>query len=160
MITFPSQADHLPETLPLWRRLAIGVCLVIAIAFAVRATSHQASASAKQDASQRTTQPIESIRLGQRVVSHNPLREQSHAASVIDPKTWRAVRLHSFQYGVDYELAFLRSLSWIEEHGATVGSSIHLEMPEIGLDGPAEVIAIDACPRGVKTPHKLREAIA
>ena len=141
-----SFSDNLPETLPLWRRLAIGVCLIVAIVGVIRLATPNANASAKPDTPHKLTRPIEAIRLGQRVVSQNPLRHETHAASAIDPKTWRAVRLHSFQYGVDYDLAFLRSLSWIREHGATVGSSIHLEMPEIGLDGPAEVIAIDACP--------------
>ena len=44
---------------------------------------------------------------------------------------------------MEYELAFLRSLSWIESTGAQVGHSIHMELQEMGLDGPAQVVATD-----------------
>ena len=50
------------------------------------------------------------------------------------------------QSGVDYDLAFLRPLSWIKSTEAKVGGSIHMELDEMGLNGPAEVVAIDTCP--------------
>ena len=53
------------------------------------------------------TRNIEDIRLGQRVVGTNPLRQQTQAASEIDPATSRAVRLNMIQGGVTYDLAFL-----------------------------------------------------
>ena len=81
------------------------------------------------------TQNIEDIRLGQRVVGTNPLREQTQPASEIDPATWRAVKLNMVQGAVEYNLAFLRPLSWIEATGAKIGGSIHMELHEMGLDG-------------------------
>ncbi|MFY9253695.1 MAG: polymorphic toxin-type HINT domain-containing protein [Fuerstiella sp.] len=51
------------------------------------------------------------------------------------------------QNGVEYDLAFLRPLSWIEATGAEVGGSIHMELHEMGLDGLANVVGVDACPQ-------------
>ena len=145
MTAFHSTPDILPPPFPLWRRVVIALCLIVSVVCGFRLATSNANASAKPE-TLAVIQAIETIRLGQRVVGHNPLREQTQAAAAIEPATWRAVELHSFQYGVDYELAFLRPLSWIEETGAKVGGSIDLVMPEIGLDGLAEVVAIKPCP--------------
>ena len=51
------------------------------------------------------------------------------------------------QGGVEYDLAFLRPVSWLEATGAKVGGSIHMELHEMGLDGLAKVVGIDACPQ-------------
>jgi hypothetical protein len=93
-----------------------------------------------------TTTPIEEIRLGQRVVGRNPLRHETSSPSNIRPDTWRAVRLTMTQHGVDYDLQFLRSTDWLDAQQAVAGHTIHLQLPEMGLDGPAEVIAINHCP--------------
>jgi hypothetical protein len=45
---------------------------------------------------------------------------------------------------VDVDL--LRPLSWIEQVGAVAGSQIHFELAELGIDGPADVLAIEPCP--------------
>ncbi|MFN8707819.1 MAG: hypothetical protein ACK50J_14170, partial [Planctomyces sp.] len=92
------------------------------------------------------TKNIEDIQLGQRVVGRNPLRHETHAPSEIDPATWRAVRLHMIQHGVEYDLAFLRPLSWLKSTGAVVGGSIPMELHEMGLNGPTRVVGIDPCP--------------
>jgi len=92
------------------------------------------------------TENIEDVRLGRRVVGRNPLREQTHSPSNIHPETHRTVRLEMNQHGTIFELAFLRSLTWLDEQQAQVGGMIHLVMTELGLDGPARVISIDPCP--------------
>ena len=40
----------------------------------------------------------------------------------------------------------LRSLDWIEDYGAHVGGTVFLDMPEMGVEGLAEVLAIEPCP--------------
>ncbi|MFO0427917.1 MAG: hypothetical protein ACK526_15230 [Planctomyces sp.] len=50
------------------------------------------------------------------------------------------------QNGVEYDLAFLRPLSWLRSTGAAVGGSIHMELHEMGLNIPARVVGIDPCP--------------
>ena len=93
-----------------------------------------------------STTSIEEIRLGQRVVGRNPLRHETSSPSCITPESWRLLKLSMFEYGVAYDLQFLRSTEWLRHERATVGGTIHLKLPEIGLDGPAEVIAISPCP--------------
>lgn len=92
------------------------------------------------------TKNIEDIHLGQRLVGLNPLRHETSLPSEIDPATWRAVRLTMLQGGVFYELAFLRSLEWLDVEEAKVGQHIDLLMPEMGLLGPALVESIELCP--------------
>jgi len=92
------------------------------------------------------TTSIEEIRLGQRVVGRNPLRHETQSPSGITPENWRVVQLSMFAFGVEYDLQFLRSTEWLRKEQATTGGTIHLKLPEIGLDGPAEVIAINPCP--------------
>lgn len=92
------------------------------------------------------TKNIEDIRLGQRLVGRNPLRHETSAPSDIDSAHWRAVRLTMLQGGVFYELAFLRSLEWLDRSDAKVGQHIDLVMPEMGLLGPALVESIQPCP--------------
>lgn len=133
----------------LLHRTAIAVCLGTGLFFAFRAATPDAQALNTVLPDVKTVEPIsasvelvtqniEDIRLGQRVVGTNPLREQTQAASDIDPATWRAVRLNMTQGGVDYDLAFLRPISWLKAIGPVVGGSIHMELHEMGLNGPAQ----------------------
>ena len=45
---------------------------------------------------------------------------------------------------VDVEL--LRPLAWIDQGRAVVGSRIRFELAELGISGPADVLAIEPCP--------------
>ena len=40
----------------------------------------------------------------------------------------------------------LRDCGWLEDHGAHVGGTVWLNMPEMGVEGLAEVLAIEPCP--------------
>ena len=93
------------------------------------------------------TKNIEDVRMGERLVGRNPLRDQTQSPSNITPETHRSVRLEMDAYGVTYELAFTRSLDWIDQTHAVVGHEIDLVMHEMGLNGKARVIAIDPCPK-------------
>ncbi|APZ94501.1 polymorphic toxin-type HINT domain-containing protein [Fuerstiella marisgermanici] len=144
------------------RQVVILGCLIVGCVFAMRATIPHASATSDvkteltaeispavpsaADPIRLRTRNIEDIQLGQRVVGRNPLREETQPPSDINPATWRAVQLSMFKGGVKYDLAFLRRLSWIEGNAAKVGHSIHLELHEMGLNGPALVVSIDPCP--------------
>jgi hypothetical protein len=96
---------------------------------------------------------IETLRVGQRTLTAGT----QDAASVpgddptqVDPANWRLVRLRTAKPAgsdnlVDVEL--LRPLAWIEQIQAVVGSQIHFELAELGIDGPACVLAIEPCPK-------------
>jgi hypothetical protein len=66
----------------------------------------------------------------------------------IDSQTWRKLTLvmHTPQ-GDRFDITLLRPIRWLESCNAQVGSSIHLVVTEQGLDGLAEVLAIEPCPR-------------
>jgi len=66
----------------------------------------------------------------------------------IDSETWRKLTLvmHTPQ-GDRFDITLLRPIRWLESCDAQVGSSIHLVVSEQGLDGLADVLAIEPCPR-------------
>lgn len=118
-----------------------------------RGTVDSNSSSASDDEPVRSTakphyvtKNIEDIQLGQRLVGRNPLRHETSAPSDIDPAHWRAIRLTMLQSGAFYELAFLRSLEWLDKSDAKVGQHIELALPEMGLLGPARIESIEPCP--------------
>ncbi len=95
---------------------------------------------------------IESLRVGRRALteeSKNGAALPGDDPTEIDQATWRLLRLRTAKPAgsdnlVDVEL--LRPLAWIEQTQATVGSQIHFELAELGIDGPACVLAIEPCP--------------
>jgi autotransporter-associated beta strand protein len=95
---------------------------------------------------------IEAFRVGQRVVTEGTkgcLHEPGDDPTAVDPATWRLVRLQTAKPAgsdniVDVDL--LRPLSWIDQVGAVTDSQIHFELAELGIDGPADVLAVESCP--------------
>ena len=95
---------------------------------------------------------IESLRVGQRVLTEGTKgveHQRGDGPTEIDPATWRLVRLQTAKPAgsdnlVDVEL--LRPLAWIEQTRAVVGSQIRFELAELGISGPACVLAIEPCP--------------
>jgi len=91
--------------------------------------------------------PIEQVHLGDRVITTDHAHQES--ATGVDPQNWRLVRLKAANVdgssdGMD--LAFLRSMQWLKEEKAEIGSEIWLNIPEIGFSGWARVDAIESCP--------------
>lgn len=66
---------------------------------------------------------------------------------VIEPDKWRTVKLLiELSHGGRCEITLLRPLPWIEMTKAKVNGTIELQMPEMGIAGPAKVVAIEPCP--------------
>jgi hypothetical protein len=100
------------------------------------------------------TQAIETIQVGQRVISDDPTVQLDNTTSV-DPATWRKLRLTAvwvWEDGTcdDWEVVTLQPLTWIEQHQLTVGgpAPIPLDLDEMGApdDLRAIVAAIEPCP--------------
>ena len=95
---------------------------------------------------------IESLRVGQRTLTEDTKDSADLPGddpTEVDPRTWRLVQVRTAKPAgsanlVDVEL--LRPLAWIEQTRALVGSQIHFELAELGIDGPACVLAIEPCP--------------
>jgi hypothetical protein len=62
------------------------------------------------------TQPIETIRVGQRVLGTNPNRDEVEPFEEPDPKTWRTIEVEQIKpSGKKLYATLLRPLEWIEE---------------------------------------------
>lgn len=123
-----------------------------------------------------TTRRIDQIRPGMRVLADNPeLYGQNVPERVIDPKTTRLVTLHQVKPdGNELTVHTLISIDtlaaqaleiwgdgkrkpehrpWIGNAAdvilkeALLGQSLDLSLPEMGAEGPAEIIAIAPCPQ-------------
>ena len=65
--------------------------------------------------------------------------------TTVDPANCRFVRLRTPKlFGSDNVLdaELIRPLVWLQENSVIVGRSIHFSIPELGIDGPAEVVAV------------------
>jgi len=92
------------------------------------------------------TKPIEDVRLGDRLAGRNPIREQAELIEP-DPATWRQVDLYmTKENGLGLWIGLLRPLAWIEAHEAKPGSTVYLELYEMGAVGDAEVNYVGPCP--------------
>ncbi len=93
------------------------------------------------------TQPIETIRVGQRVLGTNPKRDEVEAFEEPDPKTWRTIEVEQIKpNGKKLYATLLRPLEWIEEELDPETNTIELDLPELGAEGTARVLRIGPCP--------------
>ncbi len=94
------------------------------------------------------TVKIQDLKLGRRAVGTNPDRtEVDETIPDVDQETWRELHLTMQKedgYRIDIEL--LRPLEWIEFYSAVVGSTVELELHEMGAVGPALVTYFGPCP--------------
>lgn len=112
-----------------------------------QASPASAPATARSTGDRRVrTQRIDQIRVGDRVVGRNPIREQADLVEP-DPATWRKISLHmTKESGLGLCIDLLRPLPWIDEHNATPGSTIFIDLYEMGAVGDAEVTYVGPCP--------------
>jgi len=93
-------------------------------------------------AGQRGARPIEEVGLGDRVLTAEAGGAQESGTAVMDPASWRAYALRMTRVDL------LRPAGW--EQGMAQGPdgrrTIHLELPEMGVSGEAEVLAVSPCP--------------
>lgn len=97
---------------------------------------------------QNRTCPIEQIQVGDRVLAESPTGEEDIAfGSEIIPSDWRKLTLRAPKRdGTVADVVLLRPLTWLKEQHGEVGGTVFISVPECGIDGNAEVLAIDPCP--------------
>ena len=74
----------------------------------------------------------------------------------ITPETWKQISLVAEGTNSDVQIFLLRPTWWITQVGASVGESIDLSIPEMGINGKAKVLAIaptDTDSRKIKDPR-------
>jgi hypothetical protein len=67
----------------------------------------------------------------------------------VELATWRLVHLEMPNPDGSDDLIvieLLRPLEWVEAHDAESVRAVHLELRELGISGPALVVAVEACP--------------
>ncbi|RFC46917.1 MAG: hypothetical protein DVB22_003247 [Verrucomicrobia bacterium] len=93
--------------------------------------------------------PIEEVGLGDRVLTAEAGGAQESGTAVMDPASWRAysLRLTRADRTVT-RVDLLRPAGWeqVMAQGPDGRRTIHLELPEMGVSGEAEVLAVSPCP--------------
>ena len=105
-------------------------------------------ADAPRPAVKTTLTPIEQIQVGDRVLAESPTGEEDTSfGSEIIPSDWRKLTLRAPKRdGTTAEVVLLRPLTWLNEQHGKVGGTVFISVPECGIDGNANVLAIDPCP--------------
>ena len=102
------------------------------------------------------TQPIETIRVGQRVLGTNPKGDEVEPFAEPDPATWRTIEVEQIKpSGKRLYATLLRPLEWIDEELDPATNTIELDLPELGAEGPATVLRIGPCPPLASGPGQV-----
>lgn len=131
-------------------------CLAVAAFLAVRSfvtTQSESRANVEPNpvaATSRTAEKnIEDLRVGDRLAPvTNPGDDfDDSLGQKVEPETWRKLKLRARKDdGTDSQIELLRPLWWIEQESAEIGGRVYISVPECGIDGNAEVLAIESCP--------------
>jgi hypothetical protein len=94
---------------------------------------------------------IQDVQVGERAIGRNPEVTDSDRVTVFfpdpEPATWQKLTLEMFKPdGKRLDITLLRPLSWITESQADIGTTIFLDLPEMGAQGQAKVLNIEPCP--------------
>ena len=145
--------------------LLVGVCL-LGVGMYGRTTARSHRASVQTGSPSSSSRSIETIRVGQRVLSHNPDVAESARTTVtsVDASTWRLLQLHAESHWPDgtldtIEVETLQAPDWVKTHRASMGAMvpIPLDLVEMGLPEGlvARVVAIEQCPLITAGPGKV-----
>ncbi|MDR0610181.1 MAG: HNH endonuclease, partial [Planctomycetaceae bacterium] len=93
---------------------------------------------------------IQDVQVGERAIGKNPEITDSDRTTFFpdpEPATWRKLTLEMIKSdGKRLDITLLRPLSWIGESQADIGTTIYLDLPEMGAQGFAKVLNIEPCP--------------
>ena len=91
---------------------------------------------------------IEELQVGERIRSDAPTEEfDLQFGKDIIRADWRKLTLVAPKRdGSTADVVLLRPLPWLTEQQAEVGGTVFISVPECGIDGHADVLAIEPCP--------------
>ena len=94
------------------------------------------------------TKSIRDIRIGERVLAHNPEVTDLERRQAIEPdSSWRHLQLEMKKADDSVlKIELLRPRDWVISHNAYAGTTIHLDLEEMGASGPARVVNIGRAP--------------
>jgi hypothetical protein len=168
MTRFISDADGRARRRGLADAWIVGGLLAVSALFAGRAAWHTwqpaavlpaaAGTAASWGQSTVTFQPIETIRVGQKVwVDGNPSgeRDERFGEEVLASR-WRKMVLRAPKRdGGSARAEMIRPVLWLAEHGVHAGGQVDIEVPECGIAGLADVLAVEPCPEIPAGPGRV-----
>ncbi len=91
---------------------------------------------------------IEELQVGERIRSDAPTEEfDLQFGTDIIRSDWRKLTLFAPKRdGSTADVVLLRPLPWLTEQQVEVGGTVFISVPECGIDGHANVLAIEPCP--------------
>jgi hypothetical protein len=96
---------------------------------------------------------IQDVQVGERAIGLNPELDDDDDRDLFTPHRdphpidWRMLTLEMIKPdGKRLDITLLRPLYWIFESKAEIGSTIFLDLPEMGAQGIAKVLNIEPCP--------------
>lgn len=100
---------------------------------------------------------IQDVYPGMRATAHNPTDEVDLTfGTEVDPETWKQLIFKAPKKAGGYaDVWLLRPDKWIAEQKAEVGKTVSLTLPEVGIEGPAEVLKIEPCPEIQSGPGRV-----
>ncbi|MDR2644279.1 MAG: HINT domain-containing protein [Planctomycetaceae bacterium] len=106
--------------------------------------------ASNQDSSSTKFAKIHDVQVGERAIGTNPEVTDSERSTFLpdpNPVTWRKLTLEMIKSdGKRLDIILLRPLNWISESQADIGTTIFLDLPELGAQGFAKVLNIEPCP--------------
>ena len=94
------------------------------------------------------TKSIRDIRIGERVLAHSPeVTEQERRQAIEPDSSWQHLQLEMKKADDSIlKIELLRPREWVVSHNAYAGTTIHLDLEEMGASGPARVVNIGRAP--------------
>jgi hypothetical protein len=139
-------------------RLAAWACLTsllfVPSLWGVRNPNASSSVSPSVKEHVSSFKPIESLRVGDRVIT-NDLHGTKSAPTAVDPRTWRLVKMRTWERWADgtwddINIETLQPPEWLAAHKVQVGAKvpIPLDLVEMGMSEhlQGEVLAVEPCP--------------
>jgi RHS repeat-associated protein len=101
--------------------------------------------------------PIETIQIGDRVETTETIGQPAPKTVPLTEELWAVQLAMPNPEGMDdvLDIRLLRSREWVIANGAIPGRRIDFVLPEMGLQGPADVVGIDECPSIRVGPGRL-----
>jgi hypothetical protein len=94
---------------------------------------------------------IESIRVADLLPTTDP-----NAFTIVEAKTWQKIDLAMYHPdGSNIEIQMIRPAVFLERVGWKAGMDVWFDMPEMGIEGWAKVIALEKCPEIRAGPGRL-----
>lgn len=106
-------------------------------------------ADAKPMAREYETRPIETLRVGDRVLAWNPDITDEEREEFLEPdwSSWHRASLEMVRPDESVlQIEMIRPREWFQENDVAPGKMVFVDLPEMGAEGDARVLSTGECP--------------